>query len=157
MLLDLYASYMPEIGPMKRFKNKKEMWSNISTEICGKSAKQCEERFKTVMKRKKTAVENNNASGSKRQNIDYEDELSKIASIDDSIEPEVQMSSQQCTNKEAKQKPTEKMAKKKETVQSTLLEIAKMKEEGRERRHREKMQAVKDMEDILTKMLNNKN
>ncbi|KAI8126850.1 hypothetical protein CVS40_3414 [Lucilia cuprina] len=52
LLLDLYANYLPEIGPLKKFKSKKDMWSKISTEIPDKSAKQCEERYKTVLRRK---------------------------------------------------------------------------------------------------------
>lgn len=46
LLLDRYASYFPEIGPMKALRNKKEMWEKISTEIEGRKAKQCEERYK---------------------------------------------------------------------------------------------------------------
>ena len=55
--MDLYKEYLPQIGPLKRFKNKKEMWLNIANDYPGKSAKQCEERYKTVLKRKRPKVE----------------------------------------------------------------------------------------------------
>lgn len=55
--MDLYKEYLPQIGPLKRFKNKKDMWANIANEYPGKSAKQCEERYKTVLKRKRPKVE----------------------------------------------------------------------------------------------------
>lgn len=38
---------------MKRFKRKLDMWSEISSQIGTKNSKQCEERFKTVLRRKK--------------------------------------------------------------------------------------------------------
>ncbi|XP_075155628.1 uncharacterized protein LOC142228983 [Haematobia irritans] len=99
MLLDLYVKYLPLIGPLKRFKNKKEMWYKISEDIPNKSAKQCRERYKTILRRKKSAVENNNTSA------------------------------------------------KESSVQDAFIEIATMKEEARERRHKEKMEAIKEMKE----------
>lgn len=52
-LLELYNDYLPQTGPLKRFKQKKEMWSYVANEFPGKSGKQCEERYKTVLRRKK--------------------------------------------------------------------------------------------------------
>lgn len=70
------------------------MWLTIAEEISQKFCKirtsiQVENRYKTVLRRKKSAVENNSASGSSRQEVPFEKELQKIASTDDSIEPEV--------------------------------------------------------------------
>jgi len=78
---------------MKRFKTKKTMWSQISADMqkmlnISKTALQIENRYKTVLKRKKKAVENNSRSGS-REEVPFEEELRKIAHSDDSIEPEV--------------------------------------------------------------------
>nr|CAI5840980.1 unnamed protein product [Callosobruchus analis] len=57
LLLDLYHRYLPQIGPMKKFKNKKKVWERISMEIektlgILRTPVQCESQFKTVMKRK---------------------------------------------------------------------------------------------------------
>lgn len=156
-LLDLYANYMSEIGPMKKFKNKKDMWVKIASEVSEKTAKQCEERYKTVLRRKKVAIDNNHASGSKRKHIDFEDELTKICQMDDSIEPEIQISSQKCVKAEKSENQKFKNPKlKKKTVQETLLEIADKKEEARERRHKERMEAAHKMQSILDKLLDDR-
>lgn len=33
LLLDLYHEYLPQVGPLKKFRNKKIMWQKISDEI----------------------------------------------------------------------------------------------------------------------------
>lgn len=68
MLIHIYSEYIPEIGPKKRFKQKKDMWMTISSRMPGKTAKQCEERFKTVLRRKrKWALKNQNANGTTKK------------------------------------------------------------------------------------------
>lgn len=94
MLLDLYEEYLPLVGPLKRFKTKRIMWNKLAEIInqklkCNKTAVQAENRYKTILKRKKNAVDNNRKSGAERMEIPYEKELNKIACIDDSVEPEV--------------------------------------------------------------------
>ncbi|XP_017468977.1 PREDICTED: uncharacterized protein LOC108360979 [Rhagoletis zephyria] len=154
LLLDRYAHYLPDIGPMKTLKNKKEMWIKIATEIEGKSPKQCEERYKTIVRRKKAAVENNNTSGAKRQKIDFEGELDEIYKLDDSIEPVIQISSQNVLRKISCNERVVKYEKKeKKTVQETLMEIAQNKEKARERRHKEKMNLIQN---LLGKMVEDK-
>lgn len=162
-LLDKYHQYLNDIGPMKKFKNKKEMWVKISQEIGGKNGKQCEQRFKTVMRRKKLAVANNSTSGNKRKNIEYEEEMRKIAAIDDSVEPEIQLSSNNMVRKESSERPGKENRvkissnKKAKTVQETLLQIYEKKEQNRERRHREKMEKADNLEKLLYKVLEQKN
>lgn len=157
MLLDLYAKYLPQIGPLRKFRNKKEMLSKVAEEVGNKSAKQCEERYKTVLRRKKLAVENNNTSGSKRQKIDFEEELFQICNLDDSIEPEIQISSQKIIKREQRDiLASTSTSKKKQSVQDTLLEFAKLNEEAKERRHREKMEAIKDMKQSLERLFQQK-
>ncbi|XP_046806460.1 uncharacterized protein LOC111688225 [Lucilia cuprina] len=145
LLLDLYANYLPEIGPLKKFKSKKDMWSKISTEIPDKSAKQCEERYKTVLRRKNL-----------RKIIEFEAELTKICKLDDSIEPEVQMSSQQILKKEKINKVS-KGSDKKRSVHQILEEIAAKREEAREKRHKEKMEAIEKTQSLLQTILQEKN
>ncbi|KAK4886436.1 hypothetical protein RN001_002707 [Aquatica leii] len=52
---------------------------------------QCENRYKTIMKRKKITINHNNRTGESPRTDPYEKELSRIAAIDDSIEPPVRM------------------------------------------------------------------
>ncbi|XP_037824071.1 uncharacterized protein LOC119612343 isoform X2 [Lucilia sericata] len=55
-LMDLYESFSPQVGPQMRFKHKKDMWTEIATHFPGRHSKQCEERYKTVLKRKKKGL-----------------------------------------------------------------------------------------------------
>ncbi|XP_023303977.2 uncharacterized protein LOC111685926 [Lucilia cuprina] len=55
-LLDLYENFYPQVGPHMRFKHKKDMWTEIATHFPGRHRKQCEERYKTVLKRKKKGL-----------------------------------------------------------------------------------------------------
>ncbi|XP_036322440.1 uncharacterized protein LOC118736459 [Rhagoletis pomonella] len=137
---------------MKAMRNKKEMWVRISTEIEGRTAKQCEDRYKTLIKRKKTAVENNHTSGAKRQRIEFAQELETIAAIDDSIEPEVQMSSQAVVTKSVDVPTTSKNVAKRKlvSVQETLISISREKEE---RRHRERMEALNNIQELISNFL----
>lgn len=126
------------------------MWAKISSMIPEKTPKQCEERYKTVLRRKKTAVDNNSASGSKRKKIEFEDELNRICLLDDSIEPGVQISSQKCfINEKSEKVKVEKFKIRNRTVQETLIELAEKKEKAKERRHNKKM-------DLLKKLLEGK-
>nr|XP_037276282.1 uncharacterized protein LOC119169272 [Rhipicephalus microplus] len=94
LLLDLYASYFPQVGPLKKFRNKKAMFEKIATDINNKlgvmrTGEQCCSRYKTVLKRKNMAAGKNNTSGCSPQEVPYEAELEKIKWLDDSLEPEV--------------------------------------------------------------------
>ncbi|XP_054733166.1 uncharacterized protein LOC129241053 isoform X1 [Anastrepha obliqua] len=143
LLFDKYASYCPEIGPMKNLRNKKEMWEKISKEIKGKTAKQCEERYKTVLKRKKTVPENSHTSGVKIQRVDYENDPEDTSAFDDFIEPEVHLSSQEVGMKNV-------------NVEETLFKIAQRKKESSEWRHRERMESLNNFQQLLSNSLQRK-
>lgn len=161
-ILDKYYEYLAEVGPLKKFRLKKNMWAQIAKEInekynsC-KTATKIENRYKTVMKRKKKVVGNNSTSGAKRVKVDFEDELKKITSIDDSIEPEILQDQSNIVKKESSIKsPIEKSSQKKDTMVSFLKKSSdekkkqreahhREKEENRERRHREKLQLLKEL------------
>jgi len=97
LLLDKYGQYMVMIGPMKQFKQfktKKIMWEKIAMDLknilgVSKTFLQCENRYKTIMKQKKEAINNNKSTGRSKMTVPYENELSRIVRFDDSIEPEV--------------------------------------------------------------------
>ncbi|XP_042148808.1 uncharacterized protein LOC121837286 [Ixodes scapularis] len=68
LLLDKYQSYLSRVGPMKTFKNKKAMWAAISEDIANdlgshKTADQCQNRFKTIKKRRTERKQHNASSG----------------------------------------------------------------------------------------------
>lgn len=142
------------------------MWNKIAETInnnfhASKTGLQVENRYKTVLKRKKAAVDNNNKSGSSRMNVPYESELHKIAAIDDSVQPEVvgtasgitilkKVSDKRDADSDSSDLPSPNSsgtAKKKRalSVQEVLVEINNQKEEARERRHREKMELIREL------------
>ncbi|CAG9814643.1 unnamed protein product, partial [Phaedon cochleariae] len=148
LLLDKYESYLKHVGPMKKFKRKKDMWQQISKDIktilnITKTPTQCENRYKTILKRKKKAVDNNNQTGRNRVPVEYEAELAKIAALDDSIEPEVLRDSRNVKTAEKPGNDQKSLKRKREkSVQEVLMDISKQKEEARERRHKEKMKML---------------
>lgn len=114
-ILDRYETYLSNVGPMKRFKTKKEMWSQITLDLkeqlhIQKDSAQIENRYKTVLRRKKKAVDNNQTSGALRMNVPYEEELNNIAAVDNSIEPELLRSARNVTV--LKSQPVEQKQKK---------------------------------------------
>lgn len=95
LLLDYYYKYFPQVGPFKKFKNKKMLFIQVSKDLadvlgCNKTPQQCENRIKTVRRQKKKACDNNNKSGAPPCPVPFDDEMRKIESIDDSLEHEVQ-------------------------------------------------------------------
>lgn len=159
---------------MKKFRTKKAMWVQIATDLnrilkIVRTDVQVENRFKTVMKRKKQAIDNNQTTGASRINIPYEEELSKISALDDSIEPEVLRSSagivkvkpaevisnmydlpstSRCSSPEKKRRKGNVKSidnRKNKSIQETLLDIHHEKEEARERRHQEKMELLREL------------
>jgi len=78
------------------------MWENIAQKANNalnitKTATQCENRYKTVLKRRCYQENNNKKSDTSRQTVQFDDEIRKIASIDDSVIPEVLQSANICT------------------------------------------------------------
>ncbi|KAH8032950.1 hypothetical protein HPB51_004141 [Rhipicephalus microplus] len=93
LLLEYYQQYFSQIGPMKKFKNKKAMFAKIAadnTEAVGvpKTGDQCCSRYKTVMRRKRSAAAHNNKSGNSPCDVPFEDDIAKIRWLDDSLQPE---------------------------------------------------------------------
>ncbi|KAL1474186.1 hypothetical protein MTO96_021372 [Rhipicephalus appendiculatus] len=98
LLLDYYYKNFLQVGPFKKFKNKKMLFKKVSQDLadvlgCSKTPQQRKNRLKTVRRQKKKASDNNNKSGAPPCPIPFEDEVRKIESIDDSMEPEVQRDS----------------------------------------------------------------
>lgn len=85
---------MTFVGPRKTFKTMKKMFQRISEDLenelnITRTWLQCQNRYKTIMRRKRDAVNNNNMTGRSRMTVPYETELSDITARDDSILPEV--------------------------------------------------------------------
>ncbi|KYQ46782.1 hypothetical protein ALC60_14207 [Trachymyrmex zeteki] len=120
-----------------------------------KTSLQIENRYKTVLKRKKKAVENNCKSGSSREKVPFEEELRKIAHSDDSIEPEVlrsvrsvrypkfnvpEIPEEICSINLAKHAidGSPKAKKPRRTNEDIRMELFEKKEAAKEKRHKEK-------------------
>lgn len=157
LLLDKYEQYLALVGPMKQFKCKKAMWMQIAEDIkteinIVRSATQCENRYKTILKRKNQSTKNNLQSGAKRIKVDFEEEINKIKAIDDSLEPEILQGPGKVIEKENIPKRCQEIKKKTMSMSDTLLQIQKDKEEKREKRHQEKLELLKN----FMKIFNNK-
>jgi len=164
LLLDKYEQYLPLVGPMKQFKCKKSMWIQISNDIATelnivRSSVQCENRYKTILKRKMQSVRGNQQSGAKRTKVEFEDELNKIKAIDDSVEPEIlqgpgkiiEKHKEKIMNKENTMNCTVEKITKKKSISETLLQIQKDKEETREKRHKEKLELLRNFMTMFSK------
>ncbi|XP_077280486.1 uncharacterized protein LOC143907513 isoform X2 [Temnothorax americanus] len=153
LLLDKYATYLELVGPMKKFKNKKAMWQlwqQIAEDLeatlgIKKTYIQCENRYKTILKRKRVSDKNNSTSGSKRMKVNFENEIKKIAAIDDSVQPEISQSANKVVInvKDTPQTSNVKKNKKDSSLAQTLLKIHNEKEAKRQERHEEKMKLLK--------------
>lgn len=58
VLLEHYVRYVPQVGPDKKFRSKKEMFKRIADQIYEatgqrRTGEQCENRYKTIMRRKR--------------------------------------------------------------------------------------------------------
>ncbi|KAH7953557.1 hypothetical protein HPB49_010080 [Dermacentor silvarum] len=87
------AGVQIKVGPMKKFRNKKEMFGRIAENLnktmgITRTGEQCCSRFKTVIRRKTSATTQNKKSGNSPSDVPYDEELAKIAALDDSVEPE---------------------------------------------------------------------
>ncbi|XP_077549851.1 uncharacterized protein LOC144162970 [Haemaphysalis longicornis] len=111
LLLEYYFKYFPQIGPFKKFKNRKQAFQQISRDVeavlgIKKTPQQCENRYKTVIRRRKAASDNNNQSGASPCPVPFDDDIRKIESIDDSIEPEVQRDASGAVFKNSPESPS---------------------------------------------------
>lgn len=148
-LLDLYETFASKVGPQKQFKNKKSMWNKIA-ETVNKTCKinrtglQVENRYK----RKKDAIVHNSKTERSPVEVPYEEELNKIAAMDDSVEPEVFATAKAIKIMKPTAKQTVKRQAKnflKDTLSNILKEINNEREENRERRHREKLELLREL------------
>lgn len=132
------------------------MWNQIAQDLkkilnIERTSVQCENRYKTVIKRKKKSIDNNNKSGSSRMEIEYEEELKKILAADDSIKPEILRGVKKITNNQVlkscniKISNTEVKKKIRKSLQDILYEINERKEAAKERRHKEKLKLLKKL------------
>lgn len=168
-ILDKYETYLSDIGLMKKFKTNKLMWSQISAYIkkilnISKTPLQIENRYKTVLRRKKKAVEINSKSGSSREEIPFEKELSKIARANDSIESEVLRSARSvkypklnvpetetveefCNTNLAKHgiDGSSKTKKFKQSNEDKRIQLLEKKEAAKEKRHQEKLNLIREL------------
>ncbi|KAF5306829.1 hypothetical protein FQA39_LY00059 [Lamprigera yunnana] len=143
---------------------------------------QCENRYKTIMKRKKITINHNNRTGESPRTDPYEKELSRIAAIDNSIEPLVRMgvgksiimnssnkhmepamsscssgsstpscsqsSTPSCSRSSTPSCSSKGAGTRKRSLREVLIDIGKEKE-GRNRRHKEKLDFLRQLTEKL--------
>lgn len=165
-LLDQYYYYIDDVGPLKLYKKKKYMWQHLAlvmTDIFGSkwTWEELEKRVKNIIDEKKGAVERNRKSGGTRTVVEYEEEIDKIAAVDDSIEPEVLRGINYVRYKEKKidqpatktprwDKPTKKgiantISQAMLSLQARRSEKDKLKEVRRTKMHEEKLELLRSL------------
>lgn len=92
LMLALYRDKIANIGLLKKYKNKKQMYESISDDIKDQlgisfTALQIENRFKNVAKKHKDVLKNSMTV----DRTPYAEEMAAIAAIDVSIEPDIIM------------------------------------------------------------------
>ncbi|EFX69170.1 hypothetical protein DAPPUDRAFT_329402 [Daphnia pulex] len=93
-----YYEFFPNVGPKKTFRNLQAIWQKITSELNHLGIRYRIDsfsktflivpRYKTA-KKKHVSASSNNEEGRKRKAVPFEEEFSKIKSIDDSLDPEV--------------------------------------------------------------------
>jgi len=151
---------MSDIGPLKKFKTKKLMWAQISKDMMtmlnlSKTPLQIENRYKTVLKRKKKQLRITLI-------VPFEEEFRKIARSDDSIEPEVLRSarrvkypkldtqmSEEISNDSVSTHSTDSSPsnakKSKQSNTDKKMEYWEKKEAAKKRRHQEKLRLIREL------------
>ncbi|XP_058456077.1 uncharacterized protein LOC131433277 [Malaya genurostris] len=185
-MLSVYKENMEAVGPMRKFKTKKELWEAIAKKMTVElgvnfSGSQIENRYKNVIKRNKNIKKHNSISGNILQTSVFEQEIDMIAALDDSLEPEIIMTPTTIKRKRVttnssdepsagpSEEPTtgysdEKRRKRfrKDEVLELYVEQCearerweKYREEKRENRHRERMEAVQQLTQAFIRMAQN--
>ncbi|XP_015118431.1 uncharacterized protein LOC107042074 [Diachasma alloeum] len=173
-LLDLYNMYVPEMGPMKKFKTKKKMFQKIAETLNSDfqitiSGGQCLSRYKTVLREYSKARKLNMISGASRQDVDYEVEIEELKAADDSLEPKIRMGVGKITHVEKRIRmeqvspkirneklgsgtrmvkdkgPSSSTSNASNTVSETLLFIDERREEKKDQRHKEKLDLFREL------------
>ena len=93
-LLEQYEDYSKNIGLMKRFKRKINMFQEIAKEILqiynkNFTADQTHDRYKYMLTKFQKAIAWNNASGHNPIEVPFEEQFRRIANFDDSVIPEL--------------------------------------------------------------------
>lgn len=139
--MELYKQLIFKVGD--EFLHKKDMWAEIATYLPKKNARQCEQRFNTVLKRKRKGINKVYISEAKRKTIDCSKNTLNINRKSNRII--VQNKAEKVVNNSEKRNLT---------IPEVLLEISAKREEAKERRHKEKMEAFKKIQNIFQELLN---
>lgn len=182
-MLNMYLADLDNVGPLKKFRNKRDMWESISKKLFEQlgvlfTAVQVENRFKNVSKKNKNVLKNNRTSGSTIVGTPYDSEMRQIAAVDDSIEPEVIMSPTFIRRKRPAEalpestedtdasdtpvtSPANKKIAKRTDIHTEILEEYRAecgrKEQRRAERakeHREKMEKLDKLNNVLEALMN---
>lgn len=91
LLLGSYAHYSSKVGPLNKFRSKRDMFGQTARDIfrvlgVPRTAVLCETRFKTIGKLKRSEDKNNRTSDRALCRVSCE-EFATIKGVDDSLEP----------------------------------------------------------------------
>ncbi|XP_060846930.1 uncharacterized protein LOC132926577 isoform X2 [Rhopalosiphum padi] len=155
-MLNCFHKYSKQIGPMKKFRNKKTMWTKIQQDMikklgCSFTETQIENRYKTVLRRNISLMKKKNTTGSSP----------KLNSVDeDSIEPSVcvgtSSSGLKTITKDVLQDEPQVTKKDKTSLNDLLITLHKKKEEDRLKRQLKRQKCHEKKMNILKKIFNNK-
>ncbi|KAB0802585.1 hypothetical protein PPYR_04771 [Photinus pyralis] len=159
LLLDKYEQYVFMVG--SRFKTKKKMWAKISEDLkqilnVSKTDAQCENRYKTILRRKRRVDHNYHRAVDLRDDVKFEQELCKIVLSEEDSESEPVRCV--CASKKIRNDPQRGRNRRKRrwvvpdagtSKMRALMAFQKRMEVNRERRHREKMQMMEQLLQVL--------
>ncbi|XP_060846976.1 uncharacterized protein LOC132926620 isoform X2 [Rhopalosiphum padi] len=164
-MLNCFHKYSKQIGPMKKFRNKKMMWTKIRQDIikelgCSFTETQIENRYKTVLKRNKSLKKKKNTTVPSPKLSSVDEEFSKITALDDSIEPSVcvgtSSSGLKTITKDVLQDEPQVTKKVKTSLNDLLITLHKKKDEERLKRQLKRQKCHEKKMNILKKIFNNK-
>uniref|UniRef100_A0A2S2P013 Uncharacterized protein n=1 Tax=Schizaphis graminum TaxID=13262 RepID=A0A2S2P013_SCHGA len=160
-MLYCFHKYFKQIGPKNKFPNKKTMWKKIQQDMieelgCSFTETQIYNRYKTVLRRNKSLMKNNNTTGSSPKFNSGDEEFSKITALDNSIEPSVCVGTSSSGLKRITKDIPQVTKKVKTSLNDLLITLHKVKEEDRLKRKQKRQKCYETKINILKKIFNNK-
>ncbi|XP_026816262.1 uncharacterized protein LOC113558791 [Rhopalosiphum maidis] len=164
-MLNCFHNYSKQIGPMKKFQNKKTMWTKVRQDMikelgCSFTETQIENRYKTVLRRNISLMKKKNTTGPSPNLSSVHEEFSQITALDDSIEPSVSVGTSSSglkrITKDVPQDEPQVTKKVKTSLNDLMITLNKEKEEDRLKRKLKRQKCHEQKMNILKKIFNNK-
>ncbi|XP_067214433.1 uncharacterized protein [Linepithema humile] len=152
LLISLYKEHEEMFTSGKTKQNL--CWKRIATEMaqkgCNISGKKCCTKFQTLKRTYKQIKDHNNKSGNSRKTWEYLDAMDELCGTKPWIEPISTASSDQNNQPAELLGPIKKHKDKiHATSKNVLLEYRKLRAEKRDAQHKEKMDLLKDIKNLI--------